>query len=267
MNQWRDIERMILENDGVSRDENGKIACSDLVERLINKCVFKNRYWVTFTHPRTRHPDGHKRDHFALGGEFWYFIRGLARSQKNHILPIWAQGIPPYKTSRHHVHAVLLAENPIAPSVFKLAASFEKHQFNFKEEKVKWFGELYPKREPGEPMREYREREDAHEAEWDRIARKNRKLMRTHFGNGQSWRVLENAFEPYNPAEGGISYILHKHVQFGSRVFCPGLRRCRKQHGCLHKVPFENLTPADHKAQIISAVMSSTNSKIVPPVD
>jgi len=259
MNEWVEIEKRILGNDGVSRDNTGKLQCSDLVENIIKKCDFKYRYWVTFTHPQTTVVGGMSKDEFELSGEYVYFLRKLAKSLSTHLLPVWAQGCPPYKTSRPHVHSVLLAQKPINGAVWATAASRAKPvPFDFKRFKNEWFGEHYPKREEGEPISIYRRREQRHEDLYDIEVKKQRKLKDTHFGNSQSWKPLSKSFEPYDVSKGGISYILHKHVQWTSRVFCSRVRSCRN-HGCKYHFPFQQLNTEEQDSRIIKTLRSAVS--------
>jgi len=255
---WDQIRNRILLNDGVSIDETGKIICSDIVEQIIEKCEFRYRYFLTFTFPDTRSElAGVDLDEFELTGRFIYFIRMFAMKYRNHLLPIWAHGIPPYKTTRDHIHCVLLAENPIDENAMKTELWMTPpEKIDFSELERKWFGEHYPKREPNETGREFQLRLTKHENEFKQKKREHKILLKNRFGNGQKVKH----FEVYDRNRGGLSYILHKHVQWSSRVFCSGAKSC-KNKGCKRHFPFSQLTPQEKNTMIIRS--SSSYSKKV----
>ena len=111
--KWYHRKNLLAQNDGASLcPKTHKVVVSDLLARMIAKSTFKNRYYTTFTYPRTKTITGSEIDKHVLIGQFIKFLRNFSQRFDTHLLPIFGCE-PEGSDERFHIHAIILAEKGI----------------------------------------------------------------------------------------------------------------------------------------------------------
>lgn len=269
----------ILQNDCCYEDpKTGKIVVSDLIEQMIRRCTFHNRYFITFTYPRTKDIAGRPLDPHMMTGHFICFLRKFAKLKNNHLLPIFATAPD---DERFHIHAILLAEKAIDKKEWQTLASKSSKDTVDTEEVKRMFWRRWKKENP---LTGHRPTDRADEADAEdevkeilkEVVRRNRMMI----GNAQ--RKFERSFEKYdetlekeewkikianhknrnnpdyfeNRKANVIGYIFSKHYQSTAYVFCPQ-SKCTKNK-CNELNPFQNLTGKMEKTWIIKTLHGRT---------
>lgn len=272
--EWHEIRKLLGENDGASICPQGRVEVSDLIARMIDKSTFKNRYYTTFTYPRTKTIYGSDLDHHELISQFITFLGKFSELRDNHLLPIFAYEPPGggqhrkqhgILGHRFHIHAILLAEKEIKPDDWNLLVSTAAEtKQDIKELKKDYLhkSRIEAARKEKELGRRMTQKEnDAFEARWDFVEKQAieqaKRLNKLKIGNRQRTKH----FEQYDPnrkkeewktqsGEGKVNpigYIFGNHLQATAYVFCPG--SCPKGK-CSERVPFTGLTSEMKKTRV-----------------
>lgn len=243
--KWHHRKNLLAQNDGASLcPKTNKVVVSDLLARMIAKSTFKNRYYTTFTYPRTKTITGSDIDKHVLIGQFINFLRKFSQRFDTHLLPIFGCE-PEGSDERFHIHAIILSEKAINRFDWDTAVSMSsQNKISIKEHR-KASRKQYQAEATSKELRLSRKLTPAEELKMEEAYDQSdedyqiyvKAFNKMSMGNGQQTKH----FEVYEERNGAnlIGYIFGKHRQETAFIFCPG--GCEKGK-CSHRVPFAGLT-------------------------